>query len=42
MPSLRPLVLTVKAYLKSQGLNDVSAGGLSSYGMTYMVGPGFS
>ena len=36
-PSLRPLVLTVKAYLKSQGLNDVSAGGLSSYGMTYMV-----
>ncbi|GAX73737.1 hypothetical protein CEUSTIGMA_g1190.t1 [Chlamydomonas eustigma] len=35
-PALRPLVLTVKSYLKSQGLNDVSKGGLSSYGMTYM------
>ncbi len=36
-PALRPLVLTVKAYLKAKGLNDVSQGGLSSYGTTYMV-----
>ena len=37
-PALRPLSLVAKAYLKSQGLNDVSTGGLSSYGLTYMVG----
>ncbi|KAG1679417.1 hypothetical protein FOA52_007708 [Chlamydomonas sp. UWO 241] len=36
-PALRPLVHTIKAYLKSQQLNDASSGGLSSYGLTYMV-----
>ncbi len=36
-PALRPLVHVIKSYLKSQRLNDVAEGGLSSYGLTYMV-----
>ena len=35
--ALRPLVLTLKSYLRRQGLNDVATGGLSSYGLTFMV-----
>eukprot|EP00798_Chlamydomonas_sp_ICE-L_P005147 gene5147-34957_t len=36
-PSMRPLVLVLKAFLKSQGLNDVANGGLSSYSLCNMV-----
>ncbi|MEW5318493.1 MAG: hypothetical protein WDW38_009710 [Sanguina aurantia] len=36
-PQLRPLVLVLKSYLGAQGLNMVQTGGLSSYGLTYMV-----
>ncbi|KXZ52970.1 hypothetical protein GPECTOR_8g342 [Gonium pectorale] len=36
-PALRPLVLVVKSYLKAEGLAEVVSGGLSSYGLTYMV-----
>ena len=36
-PALRPLLLTLKSYLRRQGLNDVATGGLSSYGLTFMV-----
>ncbi|KAL6759735.1 hypothetical protein V8C86DRAFT_1243488 [Haematococcus lacustris] len=35
--ALRPLVLVLKAYLKVKELNEVASGGLSSYGLTYMV-----
>lgn len=35
--TLKPLVLVLKAYLKSQGLNEVANGGLSSYSLTNMV-----
>eukprot|EP00798_Chlamydomonas_sp_ICE-L_P027030 gene27030-2257_t len=36
-PALRPLVIVLKAYLKPYQLNDVSVGGLASYGLTYMM-----
>ncbi len=36
-PPLRPLVLVLKTFMKSQGLAEVATGGLSSYGLTYMV-----
>ena len=35
--ALQPLTLIIKAYLKVHGLNDVSNGGLSSFGLTLMV-----
>lgn len=34
---MRPLVLVLKAYLRSCGLNDVAVGGLSSYSLCNMV-----
>jgi DNA polymerase sigma len=34
---LRPLVLVLKTYLRSCGLNDVATGGLSSFALTNMV-----
>lgn len=37
LPPMRPLVLVLKAYLKSCGLNDVAYGGLSSYSLCNMV-----
>jgi hypothetical protein len=36
-PPMRPLVLVLKAYLRSCGLNDVAYGGLSSYSLCNMV-----
>jgi len=36
-PPLAPLVLVLKVYLRRCGLNEVSNGGLSSYGLTLMV-----
>eukprot|EP00879_Flechtneria_rotunda_P006431 GHRR01006759.1.p1 GENE.GHRR01006759.1~~GHRR01006759.1.p1 ORF type:complete len:331 (+),score=91.01 GHRR01006759.1:418-1410(+) len=36
-PSLGPLVLVLKVYLRSCGLNEVANGGLSSYSLTNMV-----
>ncbi|KAG2494672.1 hypothetical protein HYH03_007188 [Edaphochlamys debaryana] len=36
MPCLRPLVLVLKSFLKAEGLADVSTGGISSYGLTYL------
>lgn len=36
-PPLKPLVLVLKVYLKSCGLNEVATGGLSSYSLTNMV-----
>lgn len=37
LPPLRPLLLVLKAFLKSQGLGDASAGGLSSFCLTQLV-----
>ncbi len=34
---MRPLVLVLKAYLKSVHLNEVMTGGLSSYSLCNMV-----
>lgn len=36
-PALRPLVLVLKAYLRAESLHELNAGGLSGYGLTYMV-----
>lgn len=36
-PALRPLVLVLKSYMREIDLGEVSKGGLSSYGLTYMV-----
>ena len=36
-PPMRALVLVLKAYLRNQGLNEVSSGGLSSYSLCNMV-----
>jgi non-canonical poly(A) RNA polymerase PAPD5/7 len=36
-PPLRPLVVVLKCYLRSCGLNEVATGGLSSYSLTNMV-----
>ncbi|GFR52957.1 hypothetical protein Agub_g15630, partial [Astrephomene gubernaculifera] len=36
-PPLRPLVLVLKSFLRSEGLGEVASGGLSSYGLTYMT-----
>ncbi|KAG1665929.1 hypothetical protein FOA52_004518 [Chlamydomonas sp. UWO 241] len=35
--AMRPLTLVLKAFLKSQRLNDVATGGLSSYSLCHMV-----
>lgn len=36
-PPLAPLVLVLKVYLRSCGLNEVANGGLSSFSLTNMV-----
>ncbi|GLC45906.1 hypothetical protein PLESTF_000711000 [Pleodorina starrii] len=36
-PALRPLVLVLKCYMRELDLGEVAKGGLSSYGLTYMV-----
>lgn len=36
-PSMKALVLVLKMYLKSQRLNEVKDGGLSSYSLNNMV-----
>jgi DNA polymerase sigma len=36
-PSLSPLVLVLKVYLRSCGLNEVANGGISSFALTNMV-----
>ncbi|KAG2428422.1 hypothetical protein HXX76_011542 [Chlamydomonas incerta] len=36
-PALRPLVLVLKSYMRAEGLAEVASGGLSSYGLTYML-----
>ncbi|GLI66381.1 hypothetical protein VaNZ11_010172 [Volvox africanus] len=36
-PALRPLVLVLKSYMREQDLGEVAKGGISSYGLTYMV-----
>jgi non-canonical poly(A) RNA polymerase PAPD5/7 len=36
-PSLSPLVLVLKIYLRSCGLNEVANGGISSFALTNMV-----
>lgn len=37
LPPMRALVLVLKCYLKSLGLNEVATGGLSSYSLCNMV-----
>ena len=37
LPALRPLVLVLKQFLLSRGLNEVFRGGLGSYGLTALV-----
>jgi DNA polymerase sigma len=36
-PSLRPILLSFKQLLRSRDLNDLSSGGLSSYGLFHMI-----
>jgi non-canonical poly(A) RNA polymerase PAPD5/7 len=36
-PTLRPMLLVVKQMLRSRNLNDLSSGGLSSYGLFHMI-----
>lgn len=36
-PSLRPILLLCKQLLRSRNLNDLSSGGLSSYGLFHMI-----
>jgi DNA polymerase sigma len=36
-PSLRPMLLIFKQLLRSRNLNDLSTGGLSSYGLFHMI-----
>jgi DNA polymerase sigma len=36
-PSLRPMLLIFKQLLRSRNLNDLSSGGLSSYGLFHMI-----
>jgi non-canonical poly(A) RNA polymerase PAPD5/7 len=36
-PPLAPLVLVLKVYLRSCGLNEVANGGISSFSLTNMV-----
>ncbi len=36
-PALRPLVLALKGLLREASLNDVSAGGLSSFSLALMA-----
>ena len=37
MPALRPLIMTVKAFLAARGLNSAATGGLGSYSVTLLA-----
>ena len=39
-PALRPLTTVLKAFLQQRALNEVYTGGIGSYALLCMVGPG--